>query len=259
MRDLFVAGIVFGALPFVIRRPWIGVLLWSWLGYMNPHRLTYGFAYDFPFAMVVGLVTIVAFLFSKEKKEMIWSRETIMLLVFIGWMLFTTLLAFYPDAAWIQWNKIWKIQFFIFLTVLLVNDRRKLYWLIWTIALSLGFYGVKGGIFTILGGGANHVMGPAGTFIGENNEMGLALVMTIPLIRYLHLQETRKWLKHGLAGAMLLSGIAAIGTQSRGALVAMAVMGLFLWFKSRGKFITGVFIVVAVSIVAAVMPQAWVY
>lgn len=257
MRDLLVAGIVFGLLPFVLKRPWIGICLLSWLGYMNPHRLTYGFAYDFPFVMVVALVTIVAFLFSKENKEMIWSRETVVLLIFIGWMLFTTFFAFYPDAAWAQWNKVWKIQLIIILTVLIINDRQKLHWMIWVIALSLGFYGVKGGIFTILNGGAYHVQGPSGSFIEGNNEIALALVMTIPLIRYLHLQETRKWIKIGLAGAMVLTGVAAIGSQSRGALLAMVVMGLFLWLKSRNKFITGIYMVIAVAIMAAVMPQSW--
>ena len=126
-------------------------------------------------------------------------RETIVLLVFIGWMLFTTFFAFYPDLAWQQWNKVWKIQLMIFLTALIITDRNKLHWLVWVIALSFGFYGVKGGFFTIVNGGAYRVQGPAGTFIGGNNEMALALVMTIPLIRYLHLQETRKWIKIGLA------------------------------------------------------------
>ena len=257
MRDLIVTGMVFGLLPFVFKRPWIGILLWSWLGYMNPHRLTYGFAYTFPFAMVVGLVTIVAFLFSKEKKEMVWSRETIVLLMFIGWMLFTTFFAFYPDRAWFQWNEVWKIQLMTFLTVLMITDRQKLHWLIWVIALSLGFYGVKGGIFTLLHGGAFHVQGPSGTFIGGNNELALALVMTIPLIRYLHLQESRKWVKSGLAIVMVLTAISAIGSQSRGALLAMAAMGVFLWIKSRHKLITGIYIVFAVAIMAAVMPQSW--
>ena len=31
-------------------------------------------------------------------------------------------------------------------------------------------------------------MGPPSTFIGGNNEIGLALIMTVPLMRYLHLQ-----------------------------------------------------------------------
>ena len=257
MRDLFVTGVIFGLLPFVFKRPWVGVLLWSWIGYMNPHRLAYGFAYDFPFAMVVGLVTIVAFMASKEKKVMPWTRETIVLLVFIGWMLFTTFFAFYPDLAWFQWNKVWKIQLMVFLTALIITDRKQLHWLIWVIALSFGFYGVKGGVFTIINGGAYRVQGPAGTFIGGNNEMALALVMAIPLIRYLHLQETRKLIKIGLAGAMVLTGVAAIGSQSRGGLVAMVAMGFFLWLKSRNKIVTGIYMAIAVFIMASVMPQQW--
>jgi probable O-glycosylation ligase (exosortase A-associated) len=257
MRDLFVTAVIFGLIPFIFKRPWVGILLWSWLGYMNPHRLCWGFAYDFPFSMIVGLVTIVAFMASKEKKEMIWTRETIVLLIFVGWMLFTTLFAFYPDSAWLQWNKVWKIQLMIFLTVLIIKDRQQLHWLIWVIALSLGFYGVKGGIFTILNGGAYRVQGPSASFIGGNNEMALALVMTIPLIRYLHLQETRHWIKTGLASAMVLTGVAAIGSQSRGGLVAMLAMGLFLWMKSRNKIVTGFYMVIAVAIMASVMPQQW--
>jgi probable O-glycosylation ligase (exosortase A-associated) len=257
MRDLFITAVIFGLLPYVFKRPWLGILLWSWLGYMNPHRLAWGFAYDLPFSMIVGLVTIVAFMASKEKKEMPWTRETIILLIFIGWMLITTFFAFYSDLAWFQWNKVWKIQLMVFLTALIITDRHKLHWLIWVIALSFGFYGVKGGIFTILNGGAYRVQGPPGTFIGGNNEMALALVMTIPLIRYLHLQATRHWLKMGLASAMVLTGVAAIGSQSRGGLVAMVAMGMFLWLKSRNKIVTGLYMAVAVLIMASVMPQAW--
>lgn len=257
MRDLLVTAIVFGALPFIFKRPWIGILLWSWLGYMNPHRQTWGFAYDFPFAMITALVTITAFVFWREKKEMIWTRETILLLIFIGWMLFTTFFAFYPDLAWQQWDKVWKIQLMIFLTALIIKERQHLNWMIWVIALSLGYYGVKGGIFTIVHGGQFRVQGPTGTFFGGNNEMALVLAMLIPLIRYLHLQEPRKWVRLGLASAMVLSGIAAIGSQSRGGLVAMAAMGVFLWLKSRQKVAMGVYILLAVGLVHAIMPQSW--
>jgi putative inorganic carbon (HCO3(-)) transporter len=257
MRDLIVTGVIFGLLPFVFKRPWVGILLWSWLAYMNPHRLAWGFAYNFPFSMVVGLVTIVAFMASKEKKDMPWTREIIILLVLTGWMLFTTFFAFYPDLAWHRWDEVWKIMLMVLLTALIIRDRHQLHWLIWVIVLSFGFYGVKGGIFTIINGGVYRVQGPAGTFIGGNNEMALALVMTIPLIRYLHLQETRKWVKTGLASAMVLTGVAAIGSQSRGGMLAMVMMGLFLWLKSRNKIVTGFYMVIAVAIIASVMPQEW--
>lgn len=257
MRDILVTAIVLGVLPFIFRRPWVGILLWCWLGYMNPHRQAWGFAYDMPFAMITALVTITAFVFSKEQKTMIWTRETILLLLFIGWMFFTTLFAFYPDLAWTQWNTVWKIQLMVFLTAMIIKERKHLHWMIWVIALSLGYYGVKGGIFTIAHGGQFRVQGPTGTFFGGNNEMALVLAMLVPLIRYLHLQEPRKWVRLGLASAMVLSGIAAIGSQSRGGLLAMAAMGLFLWLKSRHKLVTGIYIVLAVGIIHAVMPQEW--
>jgi probable O-glycosylation ligase (exosortase A-associated) len=101
------------------------------------------------------------------------------------------------------------------------------------------------------------VRGPLNTFIGGNNEIGLALIMTIPLLRYLQLNSNQKWLKLGLVGAMVLSGIAAIGSQSRGALVGALAMGLFLWLKSRNKLSTGFMLATASLMVALVMPQHW--
>lgn len=257
LRDLVVFGVVFFALPFIFKRPWVGIMLWTWLAYMNPHRQAWGPAYEFPFSMLVGLVTIATFLMTRDKNRMIWTRETITLSVFIAWMLFTTQFAFYPDLAALQWNKVWKIHLMIFLVILLIRNKDQLNWMIWVIALSLGYYGVKGGIFTIVHGGQFRVQGPAGTFIGGNNEMALALVMLIPLIRYLHLQAERGWVRLGLSGAMVLTGVAAIGSQSRGALIAMALMGFFLLLKSRKKGIMMVYMGIAVAVIVTIMPQEW--
>jgi probable O-glycosylation ligase (exosortase A-associated) len=257
MRDILVTAIIFGLLPFIFRRPWVGIMLWSWLAYMNPHRQAWGFAYDFPFSMVVGLTTIVAFAFMRDKKPFIWTRETVVWVLFVAWMFLTTFFAFYQDLAWLQWNKVWKIHLMLLLIMLMIREREHLDWMIWVIAVSLGYYGFKGGIFTIAHGGAFRVQGPAGTFIGGNNEMALALVMVIPLIRYLHLQARHWFIRFGLVSVMLMTGVAAIGSQSRGGLVAMAAMAVFLWLKSRSKMITGFYIAITVVIIGSVMPQEW--
>ena len=47
IRDLLVTAIVLGALPFALKHAYIGVLLWTWISIMNPHRLAWGFAYTF--------------------------------------------------------------------------------------------------------------------------------------------------------------------------------------------------------------------
>jgi probable O-glycosylation ligase (exosortase A-associated) len=257
MRDIALIIIFFSFLAFVFTRPYIGIYIWTWLSLMNPHRLTYGFAFSFPFAQITAIVTLLAMLSSDEPKRIPWTRETILLLIFILWMLLTTIFSIYPDQAWVQWNKVWKIMLMIYVTLLLINTQQKLHWLVWVIVLSLGLYGVKGGIFTILTGGGHRVQGPVGTFIAGNNEMGLALVMIIPLMRYLQLQTENFWVRFGLGVSMLLTGIAALGTQSRGALVGIVAMGIFLFMKSRNKFLTLFPILILIGATAILMPQEW--
>ena len=225
MRDIALIIIFFSFLPFVFSRPYIGIYIWTWLSLMNPHRLTYGFAFTFPFAQITAIVTLIAMMASDEPKRIPWTRETILLLIFTLWMLLTTFFAFFPDLAWEQWDKVWKIMLMIYVTLVLINTRQKLDWLVWVIVLSLGLYGVKGGIFTIVTGGAHRVQGPLGSFIYGNNEMALALIMAIPLMRYLQLQAENFWIRRGLAVSMFLTGIAVIGTQSRGALVGNTMSG----------------------------------
>jgi len=257
IRDIFVTFVVFVSLPFILANPYVGIYVWSWMSYMNPHRLSWGFAYEFPFAYIIALTTLTGMLFSREPKTFPWTRETRLLLGLILWMLVTTIFAFHQELAWAQMEKIAKIQLMILLTLMLITTRERLQTLIWVIALSLAFYGVKGGIFTILHGGVEQVRGPLGTFIGGNNEIALALIMTIPLLRYLQLSTQSKWIRLGLTAAMILSAIAVIGSQSRGAMLGAAVMGGFLWLKSRNKFFTGLVIAVSAILILAIMPQQW--
>lgn len=257
MRDLFVALVVFGFLPMTFRHPQIGIYLWSWIGYHNPHRLSFGWALNFPWAMIIALTTFVALLFSKEPKKLPWTRESIVMLLFLLWMVVTTTNSLYPALAWQNFDKVFKVLLMTFVTMIIINTRERLNGLIWVICISLGFYGIKGGIFTILKGGSHRVQGPDGTFFGGNNEMALVLAMTIPLLAYLRMQETRAWLKSGLGAAMMLSAIAAIGSQSRGGLVGLSAMGLFLWFKSRSKFASALMIGFMVVAIASIMPQEW--
>lgn len=257
MRDLFVTGVIFTWLMFVFRRPYQGVYLFTWISLMNPHRLCWGFAFNFPFAFIVAVVTILSYVASREPKQVPWSREMRVLLIFNFWIVVCTYFAFYPQLAWPAWNTIWKIQLFVFLTAMLINDRKKLDGYLWVLGLSLAFYGVKGGIFTIVHGGVYRVQGPDGTFIGGNNELGLALILTIPILRYLQLQARQAWVRYGLVGVMILTAIAVIGTQSRGAFLGAVAMATFFWLKSRNKFSSALYIIIAVAVIGSIMPAAW--
>ena len=257
MRDIAVTLAVFCSLPFIIKRPWIGILVWTWLGFMNPHRMAWGFSTTMPFAMIVAFTTLCALLVSKEEKRIPWERETIVLMIFVGWMVVTTSFAVYPALAWVQFEKVIKIQLMIFVAMMLITTPQRLKLLVVTIALSLAFYGVKGGIFTILHGGVYRVQGPPGTFIGGNNEIGLALAMTVPLLYFVARSVEQTWLRGVFYAMTLLTALAAIGTQSRGALLGMGAMGVMFWLKSRQKLLVLALAAVAVLAVVQIMPESW--
>lgn len=257
MRDIAVTLAVFGILPFILKRPWIGILAWSWLGYMNPHRLAWGFSTTMPFALIVALATFLGMLMAREKVQIPWTRETKLLLAFTLWMFVSTWFANYPWMAWPQWDKVWRIMLMTFVTLMLIKERDQLHWLVVVIALSLAFYGVKGGIFVITGGSAHNVRGPNGSFIDDRNSIGLALLMTVPLLWYVRLQLKNYWLRLALLAAGGLTLIAIIGTHSRGALVGLFAMGLFFLMKARNRFGIIMALIPVVLVVLYVMPEEW--
>ena len=257
MRDLLLLAIVLGTIPFALRHTWIAVLLWTWISVMNPHKLAFGFAYNAPFAAMAAGAALVSILFSRDRLKWTFSPPVVVLILFVLWMCITTAFAFYPALSWVQLNKVLKIQLMTFVAMAALRERKHIELFIWINAVSIGFYGFKGGLFTISTGGASRVWGPPGGFIEGNNEIALAIVIAIPLMNYLRMVSTQQWVRLGLLAAMVLSAVAAIGTQSRGALLAVSAMGLVLWMRSEKKFVTGVVVACVAVLLVNFMPESW--
>ncbi len=257
MRDILVTLIFAGALPFVFKRPYIGVLLWVWFSVMNPHTLGWGFAVEFPFAAITVAVTLVSLIINKVPKTAPNVPVVIVFIAFILWMNVTTLFAIHPDLVTDQWIKVMKIMLMTYVTFILIRDKRQVQLLVGMIIFSLAYYGVKGGIFTLTSGGQHLVWGPGNSFIAGNNEVALALVITIPLLHYLQVIAKNKLAQYGLVVAMLLCAIAALGSYSRGALLALAAMGVFLWLKSKHKVRIALLFVFSIPLMLAYMPEQW--
>jgi putative inorganic carbon (hco3(-)) transporter len=257
MRDIVITLIVFGSLLFALRRPYIGVLMWCWISVMNPHRLSYGFAYDFPFAALVAGVTLVGLVLTKDPKRLPLTPIMVTLFAFTAWMGVTTMFAFYFDNSLVMLNRVSKTMLMTAVLVMLIKSQEQLRLLVWVLAGSIAYYGMKGGVFTILTGGSSIVWGPSGSYIEGNNEVALAFITIIPMMFYLFLTEPNKWVKRGLVGGMVLCAFAALGSYSRGALVGIAAMLFFLWLKSSKKAIMGVALILLVPVAITFMPDKW--
>ena len=181
--------------PVCLVRPWIGFLTWYWLGLMNPHRLTWDFAYSMPFAAWVGGATLVGMIFARDRKPIAWTREMVLMIVLLVYFSFTTLFAWAPDHAWPELEKVAKIFLMTLLMTTMIYGKRRIMAMLFTIALSIGFYGLKGAIFVVNTGGSGQVKGPEGSFLDGNTFIGLALNMVLPLVLCLAREEKRRWMK----------------------------------------------------------------
>ncbi len=257
LRDLALFLFIFGSLPFVFKRPYVGILVCAWLGYMNPHRYSWGPAFSFQFVALVAAVTILGFLLSPEKKELPKDIIVPLLFIFLAWVTLTTFTALNPVGARIEWERFFKIQILNFLALYLFQSRQRINFLVAVIVASIGFYAFKGGIFTIQTGGIYMVGGPVRSFISGNTEIGFASTVILPLMFYLWLIAERQWLKKFLFIAMILSTIGIIGTQSRGAFLAFGVLCGYFWWVSRRKFVVMLVLLCALPLLFSVMPDSY--
>jgi putative inorganic carbon (HCO3(-)) transporter len=214
-----------------------------------------------PFAFIVAVAVLLGIGTAHDEKRrgLPMTRETLMLIGLWAVYTFSTVLAWYPAEAWPQWLKVSKILLFTFFTLFYFQDRTRLRLLFMVLALSLGFYGLKGGIWVFRTGalGSSSVLGPEGTFIGGNTEIGLALNMTLPFLLILAREEQRRWLRRLMYTMFVFSIIAIMFTYSRGAILGLPVVLMMLFLRGRRKFLGIAGIVILGYFVMLFPPKEW--
>lgn len=252
-----------------LRRPYWGALLWVWIGLMNPHRLAFGFAHDLPFAMASVLIVALSMLMHTNEVRRPPVAVAGPLMIFIVWMAVTSAAAIVPSASWAKYQEVLKVLGMTLVVASLVHTRGQIIGLVWVVAGSIAFYGAKGGLFTILTGGGDRVLGPPTSVVAGNNELAVALIVTIPFLYFLgrHAEVARdfllvrfiptRWLQIGLYVSCVLCAVSALGSQSRGALLAVAAMLTMLWWRSRSKLLLACIFLALVPVALSMMPESW--
>jgi probable O-glycosylation ligase (exosortase A-associated) len=257
MRGLgLLLGIV-GALGLTVPYPYVGVLLWSWFTLQQPHREVYGIAHSAPLNFILALVTLGAWFFSRERKTppagfMLW-----MFVIFLLWIAVSLFFAIDLELSWPNWDQIWKIFLLGFMVAAMSSSRIRIYALVWIIVISLFYYGVKGGLFTILTGGHYHVLGPETTQIADNNKLALALLMVVPLANYLRGQVADRRLSLLLRVAIGLTIVSVVGSYSRGALIGLGALGVYMLLRTRHRFVYLAMSAVLVLLIVSFMPETF--
>ncbi len=257
IRDIVIAVIVLVAGLYALRRAWTGVLLWTWLSTMNPHRYAWGVLSTAPVAAFAAGVTLLGLAFTKERRSPFIGLPVIIFAFFIVWMTISWLMGRDVSEGYWTWSRSAKIYLMIFVTLALLHAKEHIMAFTWVLVGSLAILGAKGGFFTLITLGHYRVWGPPDSFVAGNNEFALALIMIIPLVYFLQLQVTRKVWRHALSVVMLLCAVAALGSYSRGALVAIIAMGSVFWWRSPRKGEVAVFILIIAIAMIPMLPEHW--
>ena len=256
MKSALVALLIFIWMPFILFKPHVGVLVWNWVSHMAPHAYTYGFAASFPFLVFVGFLTLAGMIFAREPKSFPPHPILIAILVYALWTIVTFSLGFEPAVGEKKITQFMKMIIFAMITAVVMQSPNRLKAFVYVMIASLMFVSVKGGLFTIVTGGGNSVNDGRG-MMADNNQLAMAMAMLFPLAIFVVQHPPYKILKWPLIGSAFLVPIAAIGTQSRGGLVAISAVLFMFLLKSKRK-LTLIAIIVPIVIGAVTfMPDSW--
>ncbi|MBA4175612.1 MAG: putative O-glycosylation ligase, exosortase A system-associated [Leptothrix sp. (in: Bacteria)] len=258
MRDVLILSLALPGIFVALWRPWVGVMMWTWISIMNPHRLGWGIAYDAPLAALSAAATLIGLVATKDERASPFKGPPVTILaVFVVWMTISWLMGIDPVNDYEQWSKVMKVNLMLFVGLAVLHSKQHVLALMWVSVGSLALLGMKGGVFTLATGGNHRVWGPPGTFIADNNEFALALITAVPMLRFLQLQLSSKWGRRLMTLAMLLCATAALGSHSRGGLLALLAMSMLLWWRGRSRLVGGVMMIVAGVALVSFMPDSW--
>lgn len=257
MRDLLLALFLFSAFPMILYRYHIGALVIGFMSFMYPQSNTFGFALTIPWLDYFFMATFASYILwhgFKDYKHHYLITYVIFFYIFTG---LTTYGAYDVDMAYIRWIIFTKILMLAFLIFAMLNTERRIHTFLKVFVLSIGFYGIKGGLFTLLTGGGYNVKGPINSFFRDENAMAMTLIMTFPFMLYFISHAKYKIERYFSIFCALSSAVAVLGTQSRTGFIAITATFLYYTWHIK-KFGKALLFIVPIGMVALFfMADTW--
>ncbi|MEO1014855.1 MAG: putative O-glycosylation ligase, exosortase A system-associated [Pseudomonadota bacterium] len=256
MRDLLILIVVLASIAATLRYPFAGVITWAWFTLMTPNQLGFG-VFGLPLNLLIAAATMGSMVINGELRKLRVDGVSIALLLFAVWLTVSQAFSLAGDVSATYYDRFIKTLVFAMIAVQLTSSRLRMHALLWMLVISIGYFGFKGGLFTLATLGQHRVQGLDDTVLADNNHLGIAMATILPLILYLRERSARAPVRHALAALFVLTLIAILGTHSRGAFISIIVFGGFFWLYSRHKvaILAGLMALMVPAI--AFMPSKW--
>lgn len=258
MRDLVVLCAMLAFAYIALFSAFAGYLVWGWAGLIAINYYTYGFAASLPYVQIFAIMTLFLLVLGKDEQRarFEFNRTTFLLVLFVIHGLFCALFA-YPglERNWELYGNVVKTSLFCVLMPMLATSRFRIHALIVMIAIAISFHGVLDGLKFLVNAGDYKAQVIAK--FGDNNYLGLVLLMTLPLIYYLYEYSSLRLVRLGFFCAIPLMLLALVSTNSRGALVGLIAVATFLVLNSTKKVKGLLLVAVFGAMLMQLAPESW--
>lgn len=257
MRDLVAmsAMLFFGYLG--CRNTFIAYMLWGWAGLISINAYMFGFMAGVPLVQTFALICLGRLLFVREASVGAFQfNRTNIILIVLGVQVLLSATFAYNDLPrnWEACGNLMKTLLYCLLMPSIVTTRKRVYCMVVMIALGLSFHGMLDGLKFISSAGAHKA---TGVKFGDNNYYAVVLATVVPLLYYLGRYSEARITRLGAYCIMALTVLAIIATNSRGGLLCLVALGLWIVLNGDRK-IAGMFTLVAVAaMIMAMAPDSW--
>lgn len=248
--------LVFGSLA--VNQIFISYLLWGWAGLIAINYYLYGFMSGVTYVQIFAIITMASLFIKKNNdlKKFQLNRTTGLMVLFIAHGFLSALFA-YPglDRNWDLFGNLAKTILFCLFMPMIVGNRFRIHAMVVMIALAISFHGGLDGLKFLASGGGHHAQ-PLKKF-GDNNHLALILLMVLPFLYYAYQVSEKKIVRLGFLAVLPLIVLAIVATHSRGALVGMFAVALWIILKSQKKILGMVLVSLCALMVVQLAPEKW--
>ncbi|HEX8302031.1 putative O-glycosylation ligase, exosortase A system-associated [Sphingomonas sp.] len=235
MRDLVFVAFLAALFATGFRRPFLFVLAYAYIDIVSPQRLTYLLLNSIPISMIAVGMAVLGWLAIDDKRDVRVGPRQLLIVLLLGYCLYTTLNADFPVEARDKWEWVWKALAFAAFLPLTLRTKLRLESLLLFMVLSAASIIIVGGIKTVFSGGGYgelNLMVTNNSGLYEGSTISTVAIAIIPLILWFSRHGTIfapdrrvRIFCYGLVFACLLI---PVGTSTRTGLLCIALLALLM-------------------------------
>ena len=245
--------------------PFVFSLGYLWVDSLLPHMLSYGLLSSVPMALILGAGAVFSYIMLDRRAPPRITGLQVLCGVQAIWMTLTLAWAVAPDAAVTRWDPAFKTVVFTIFLPFVFRTRVQIEAFVLVLLASTLPHLLPWGIKTsVSGGGYGLALGllqPNAAWIAESSGITAIATMLIPLLTWVRqhslLIPWKSVLVPGTFGLSIMYLIATVGTYARTGIVAIGILGIGQFFRSKRKFAYLICAGIAATVLVSFTTDKW--